>query len=106
MTPHDERDDDQFRALLGATDRDAPPPDPDLLARLRDRSAEAFAPAASPQTLPLAPRRRMVSFLSRALTAAAALLVFTTGLVYWYNARTSRAEFDTVLRGLDDAESL
>src|SRR5262245_25653573 len=84
MTPQNEQpNDDPLRALLAAAGRDAPAPDAAFLAALRERSAEAFAAAAAPPPLSLSRRRPMVTFLSRTLSAAAALFLLVGGLVYW-----------------------
>lgn len=105
MTGHDDNhEDERLKAMLAAADRDAPPPDPEFLARLRTRSTEAFLAAPSTPTIPL-PRRRMVTFLSRALTAAALLLVVVGGLVYW-RVVASPPTFGQVVARFSEAESL
>jgi tetratricopeptide (TPR) repeat protein len=85
MTPTDDRPDDEDRlaALLRAAERDAPPPDPAVLAGLRDRSTQAFLDQAAPTPVP--PQRRlrpMHTTLLRLSAVAAVLAVVTAGV--WY----------------------
>ncbi len=105
-SPNERPHDDPLETLLAAARRDAPAPDAEFLGRLRDRSTEAFVAASSPQIIPLPRRRRMVTVLSRALTACAATLVIGVGLWYWFRAVDSRPAFDRVLRTVDRAESV
>ncbi|MBN9122187.1 MAG: hypothetical protein J0I06_24120 [Planctomycetes bacterium] len=82
--------DEQLAALLAAAEKDAPPPDPAFLARLRERSQAAFETATTP-TAPASPspprKRPMIPFAFRWLAAgAAALLLIGIGLAYWLGA--------------------
>ena len=73
MNPEDGNWDQQrLAALLASLDKDAAPPDPQLLARIRELSAEAFAAEFSRQTQLPARRRRMFVIALRGLAAAAA----------------------------------
>src|SRR5262249_39004301 len=97
--------DEQLGALLGAADRDAPPPDRAFLDRLRDQSTAAFqaatpggqlAPrvephsrsecstAAATQTTPTSTRRRkMILSAVRWVAAAAVLVVVGVVVAHW-----------------------
>src|SRR5204863_2471924 len=67
--------DEQLAALLGATDRAAPPPDRAVLDRLREQSLDAFQGAAAPSA-PVSPRKPLMSLSSfRWVAAVAAVLV-------------------------------
>src|SRR5262245_29453750 len=87
--------DEQLAALLAATEKGAPPPDPAVLARLRELSQAAFDDASPPAT-PAPPassrKRTMFSIPFRWLAASAAtLLVLGLGLAYWIGMRKDPA---------------
>jgi hypothetical protein len=106
MKPEEEDwDEARYSSLLHSTDHDMPPPDPDFLARLRERSTRAFLEAAAqgetsardpaavafpavptatpaPATLPSPGRRSMLSIALKAVsTCAAAAVVIGAGLI-------------------------
>src|SRR5262245_8675121 len=106
MTPQNERPhDDPLETLLAAASRDSPAPDAGFLGRLRERSTEAFVAASSPLTIPLPRRRCMVTFLSRSLAPAAALLVLFGGLLYWRSLYVP-PPFGRVVEKLNEAKTL
>ncbi len=81
--------DEQLAALLAATDKDTPAPDPAFLARLREQSQAAFEAATGPATTLSPPRgkRTMLAVSFRWLAASAvAILVIGFGVAYWTGA--------------------
>lgn len=82
--------DEQLAALMAATEKDAPSPDPAFLAQLREQSQAAFEGAPAP-TVPATParspsprKRTMIPISLRWLAAtAAALALIGIGLAYW-----------------------
>jgi predicted Zn-dependent protease len=110
MNPNDEiQEEDRIAALLGATDKDAAPPDQEALARLRAQSTEAFAassikPSSTPER-----NRRMVFNMTRWVAAAAAIIV-GAGVYFWLAPATNNnalgATLGQVLENSDQADSL
>ncbi len=88
MTAKDNRWDEQrLGEVFSSVDRDAPPPDAELLARLREQSTAAFEAESVPQsqseeTAPSARRRSMFVLAIRALVSASAA-VFVIGASLW-----------------------
>jgi Flp pilus assembly protein TadD len=81
MNPHDEtQDEERIASLLAATERDAVPPDPERLARLRAQSTAVFAASSSSHR-----RRPMLVRTATWLTAAAAAiaLIWAAGVYFW-----------------------
>jgi predicted Zn-dependent protease len=103
--PDDPRDEELFAALLPALDKDAAPPDREVLARLRAQSAEAFSQAPS-QPLPLRERKR--SMFARAVrwlgAAAAAVVLF--GLAWHYGPGRPADAFANVLENVEGADTV
>ncbi len=87
MTPRDEDTDDPLAGLIASAGDGAPAPDPDFLARLRDRSAEAFLAAGQPPAVPASARRSAMTTLLVRLTAAAvaAAVLVATGAYFLYS---------------------
>jgi tetratricopeptide (TPR) repeat protein len=105
MNPTDDRrDDEQFEALLAAAGRDAPPPDPAFLERLREQSTEVFL-SSSPQT-PLPRRRPMILRALRVLASAAALVFVAVGLYWYVRVRDAEPAFGQVLENAARARTL
>jgi tetratricopeptide (TPR) repeat protein len=87
MTPHDDiRDEELMASLLSTVRRDAPPPDPALLERLREQSTAAFQDAARTNPLPRRPHSRLVLGLAAVSGLAAAFLV-GVGLYVGFRSR-------------------
>lgn len=107
MTPPDDTDDPLTGLLASAGDGAPPPPDPDFLARLRDRSTEAFLAAGEPPATP-APARRsaMTTFLARLSAAAVAAAVLIAAGVYFLWSPAGSAPLAQVLDGVADADGL
>jgi predicted Zn-dependent protease len=106
MNPTDDHfDDEQFEALLAAAGRDAPPPDPAILERLREQSTEVFLASSSQKSL----RNRgriMISHALRVLAASAALFLLGVGL-YWYVwQRNAEPDFGQVLANAARAQTI
>ena len=78
--PDDHWDDERLTALFAAADSDSVPPDREFLKRLRDRSTEVFAAAASRQTQPSPRRRNMFALAIRAAAATAAAVTIVGAL--------------------------
>ncbi len=78
-TPDSGPTDEQLGALLGAADKDAAPPDPAVLARLREQSLAAFHAAAS-HTTPTSLWKRIMSPTSFRWIAASAAAVLVLGI--------------------------
>ena len=106
MTPHDDTA-DPLAGLLASANGGAPPPDSDFLARLRDRSTEAFLAAAPAPAVP-APARRssMTTFLARLTAAAVAAAVLIATGVYFLSSPAGPAPLAQVLDGVADADGL
>jgi hypothetical protein len=87
--------DEQLAALFAAADKDAPPPDPAFLARLREQSQAAFesATAATTPAPPTSTRKRtMIPTSFRWLAASvAALVLIGIGVAYWLGATRAPA---------------
>jgi Vault protein inter-alpha-trypsin domain/von Willebrand factor type A domain len=80
----DDWDDEQFEGLLAAAGRDAVPPDPAWLQRLRDQSTEVFLASTGPSP-PLHHKGRFMTARNLQILAAsvAAMFLVAAGL-YWY----------------------
>src|SRR5947209_6620824 len=72
--------DEQLAALLASTQKDAPPPDRAVLARLREQSTAAFAAGSSPST-PFSLRKRIMRSSSFRWIAASAAALLVVGIV-------------------------
>jgi predicted Zn-dependent protease len=75
--------DEQLAALLGAAEKDAPPPDRAFLARLREQTVAVFETQADKNvsTIPISPRKRTMFFSSFRWIAASAAAVLVLGIV-------------------------
>jgi hypothetical protein len=107
MSPTEDRDDELLDALLAAAGRDVDPPDAAFLEQLREQSARAFLDSA-PKTLPLRPRRRLMTPRTlRALAAsAAAAFVAAVGLFWYARTADARPTFGRALERAARAQTL
>jgi len=89
-TPDTGPTDEQLAMLLAAADKDVPPPDPAVLARLREQSLDAFQNAT--QSTPDSLRKRTMSRPGIKWVAAsvAALLLLSVGIAHWINSVRER----------------
>ena len=92
----DIKDDEQIAPILAASETDAAPPDPAVLARLRAQSTEAFKAASAPR--PMFFRR------ARWLGAAAAVVAFGIGLYFWLSTGASAVAGVTLGQVLENSE--
>jgi predicted Zn-dependent protease len=105
MNPNEEiQEEERIAALLATTDKDAAPPDPEVLARLRAQSSEAFAassvkPSSAPER-----NRRMVFSMTRWVAAAA--IIVGAGLYFWLAPGPSGVAFGQVLENTEKADAL
>ncbi len=106
MTPSADDRDDKLADLFGAAGGDGPAPDPDFLARLRERSTDAFLAAGEPPVTP-APNRRsaMMSVLVRLSAAAVAAAALVVAVLHFWPA-DSDASLARVLDRTADADTL
>src|SRR5262249_24442101 len=106
MNPHDDipaddaQDEKQLASMLGAADSDAAPPDPELLAKLRAQSTEAFA-ASSARPVPIKRWRP-----ARWLAAAAVIAIVGMGLYFWLSPGPSGVALGQVLDNTEKADTL
>ncbi len=104
MNATDEQfDDRQFEALLAAAGRDAPPPDPAFLERLREQSTEVFL---NSQPSLRNKRRVMIAWTLRLLAASAALVLLGTGLWWYVEVHKAEPDFGQVLANAARARTL
>ncbi|HEY7312595.1 MAG TPA: VIT domain-containing protein [Gemmataceae bacterium] len=96
MNPLDEHDEGQIEALLSAAARDAAPPDPAFLERLRRQSTEVFQ--ASSHSV-LRKKGRLMTARSLRVLAASVAAVFILGpsLFWWLFVRDARPNLARVL---------
>src|SRR5438874_1802745 len=106
MNPHDDmKDEEQWASVLGSSEADAAPPDPDFLARLRAQSSEAFA-AASSQPAPGAERKRpMFIRQARWFGTIAAVVIVGVGLYFWFAPASSGVTLGEVLDNVEKANT-
>src|SRR5947208_297289 len=106
MNPMDDnRDEEQLASLLGATDRDAAPPDRAFLDRLREQSTAAFQASFSQQAQPQKRGRFMFSGLMRGLAVAAAVLIGVSVFI-WLHSPHAGPTFGEVLDKTAEAETV
>ena len=110
MNPDKQRqDDDQMAALFASVDHDGAPPDREFLAKLRERSKEAFLTADNdiPTVTPSRRNPRMFILAARGLTALAATAVLITA---WFvgtgKSGATEDSFAEVLDVLAEADTL
>ncbi|MCE9564870.1 MAG: hypothetical protein K8U57_22780 [Planctomycetes bacterium] len=75
--------DEQLAMLLGTTNKDAPVPDPAVLARLRDQSLEAFQNATQSTPSSLWKRIMLPSSFRWIAASTAALVLLGIGIAHW-----------------------
>ncbi len=106
MSPNDEiREEEQIVFLLSALAKGAPPPDQDVLAKLRAQATAAFQEASSQAPSRVERKRRMNFSLVRWLGAAAAVLLGVT-LYFWQPAGPAGVALGQVLENSEQADSL
>jgi tetratricopeptide (TPR) repeat protein len=104
MNPDDDKHDDpkdeeRIASVLATSETDAAPPDPEVLAKLRAQSTDAFAAA---QTA----KRSMFYRRARWLGAAAAAIVIGVALYSWFAPSASAVTLGQVLDNLDKADTV
>ena len=88
MNANDDRHENgRLEAVFRSLDGEAAPPDEEFLSRLRERSTEVFAAAATQRTEHLSRRRSMFVLTARVLTATTAVAI---GLAAWLLAPFSQ----------------
>jgi predicted Zn-dependent protease len=105
MNPLDDRDEREIEALLAAA-RDAAPPNPAFLARLRQQSTEVFL--ASSSSLPLRKRGRLMTARALRVLAASVVFLFILGpsVCWWLLERDARPALARVLDNTVQAQSM
>ncbi len=120
MKPDDDNwDEAMFSSLIHATDHDMPPPDPEFLARLRERSTQVFLEATAharpvgqgvpPSAVPnVHPRRRsMFSLVIKAVaTCVAAGVMVAAGLWSFFAPHETQVVFGAALDRVAAAQTL
>lgn len=98
----------RIAALVRATGADAPPPDAELMARLRERTIAALDDSSGAGFQPARKERRpMLSLMMRAsLALAAVVLIGVFAFNPWTTSPVSGAPFSQVMKSLREAESL
>lgn len=107
----DDWDEALFSSLIHTTDHEMPAPDPEFLARLRERSTQAFVEAAAhafPAGQDVPPRRRsMLSLALKAVSACvAAGVVVAAGLWSFFAPHESQVVFGAALDRVAAANTL
>src|SRR5260370_27435475 len=100
----DDRDERRIASMLSAAGKDAAPPDPAFLDKLREQSTEAYL-AAFPRQAPQRRRRVMVQSMVRWAASVAAALVFLVGGYLVFFAGPSGPTFGTVLANVARSDS-
>jgi Flp pilus assembly protein TadD len=105
MNPHDEaKQEQQIASLLAATQTGAPPPDPEMLARLRAQSTEAFALAS--HRAREQQRRRVGRALRWIGSSAAAVLILAVSVFFLLLPSGSGVALGKVLDDVNNADTL
>jgi predicted Zn-dependent protease len=106
MNPLDDRDEREIEAFLSAAARDAVPPDPALLARLREQSTEVFL--ASSSSLPLRKRGRLMTARTLRVLAASVVFLVIVGpsVCWWLLERDARPALARVFDNTVQAQSM
>jgi Flp pilus assembly protein TadD len=111
--PEDVADEAFVSSLIDVTNQNMPAPDPDFLARLKERSTEAFleavrGPAGSPDTITPAQRNRpMLSLFVKAVSACiAAFLMIAAGLWTYFMPHQPQVALGSALDRLSAAQTL